>query len=285
MLQAARINAPRLHSRQSLRLGSSSSSYSSLSNHIGTRTRLSVQVQQPQYYYGCVSAARQAGLVAVGGARAGTGGAAEFKRWQSTQPAGQQQAPSSPPSYAAATSQARQQQQQQQQSELSTEKEREKAESTATSETKGEQESQAREKEKKFGGTPSSAGVSEKKASSLSSSPSSSSSSGSKSVSKKTQTQTRAQKIWAKVKHEALHYWHGTKLLGKEIKISARLQMKLLRGKSLTRREKRQVSAWHTLSRVEFCLRERLSDAPSPFFLWGNTDWSSSNVRPKTYYD
>lgn len=48
-------------------------------------------------------------------------------------------------------------------------------------------------------------------------------------------------RVWAKVKHEAHHYWSGTKLLGKEIRISYRLQMKLLRGKGLTRREKRQV--------------------------------------------
>lgn len=48
-------------------------------------------------------------------------------------------------------------------------------------------------------------------------------------------------RVWTKVKHEASHYWSGTKLLGKEIRISARLQWKLLRGKQLTRREKRQV--------------------------------------------
>lgn len=48
-------------------------------------------------------------------------------------------------------------------------------------------------------------------------------------------------RIWAKVKHEALHYWHGTKLLGKEIRLSAKYQVKLLRGKKLTRRERRQV--------------------------------------------
>lgn len=52
-----------------------------------------------------------------------------------------------------------------------------------------------------------------------------------------------ATRVWAKVKSEASHYWSGTKLLGKEIRISARLQWKLLKGKSLTRREKRQVSA------------------------------------------
>ncbi|EGG00307.1 uncharacterized protein MELLADRAFT_79269, partial [Melampsora larici-populina 98AG31] len=53
--------------------------------------------------------------------------------------------------------------------------------------------------------------------------------------------QTRMQKIWVKVKTEASHYWHGTKLLGKEIRLSAKYQMKLLRGKKLTRREKRQL--------------------------------------------
>ena len=48
-------------------------------------------------------------------------------------------------------------------------------------------------------------------------------------------------RIWSKVKHEAQHYWHGSKLLAKEIRISARLQMRLLRGKTLTRRERRQL--------------------------------------------
>jgi len=48
--------------------------------------------------------------------------------------------------------------------------------------------------------------------------------------------------MWASVKKEASHYWHGTKLLGKEIRISARIQGRLLAGKKLTRRERRQVS-------------------------------------------
>lgn len=52
---------------------------------------------------------------------------------------------------------------------------------------------------------------------------------------------TRLQRIWTTVKTEASHYWHGTKLLGKEIRISARLQGRLLAGKKLTRREHRQV--------------------------------------------
>ncbi|KAL5490386.1 YLH47 [Sanghuangporus weigelae] len=48
-------------------------------------------------------------------------------------------------------------------------------------------------------------------------------------------------RIWKKVKHEAAHYWNGSKLLVQEIRISARLQWKLLHGESLTRRERRQL--------------------------------------------
>ncbi|KAH0827023.1 LETM1-like protein-domain-containing protein [Lanmaoa asiatica] len=46
---------------------------------------------------------------------------------------------------------------------------------------------------------------------------------------------------WKKVKHEATHYWHGSKLLVSEVRISARLQWKILHGESLTRRERRQL--------------------------------------------
>lgn len=49
------------------------------------------------------------------------------------------------------------------------------------------------------------------------------------------------QRIWKNVKEEASHYWHGTKLLGKEIRLSAKYQLKLLNGKKLTRRERRQL--------------------------------------------
>lgn len=49
-------------------------------------------------------------------------------------------------------------------------------------------------------------------------------------------------RAWAKVKHEANHYWDGSKLLVSEVRISARLVRRLLNGKSLTRRERRQVS-------------------------------------------
>lgn len=49
-------------------------------------------------------------------------------------------------------------------------------------------------------------------------------------------------RIWKKVKEEAAHYWHGSKLLGKEVRISARLVRRLMMGYGLTRRERRQVS-------------------------------------------
>jgi LETM1 and EF-hand domain-containing protein 1 len=48
-------------------------------------------------------------------------------------------------------------------------------------------------------------------------------------------------RVWNKVKHEAQHYWQGSKLLAKEVRISARLQRKILQGETLTRRERRQV--------------------------------------------
>ncbi|KAK7689110.1 hypothetical protein QCA50_007801 [Cerrena zonata] len=48
-------------------------------------------------------------------------------------------------------------------------------------------------------------------------------------------------RIWKKVKHEAAHYWHGSKLLVSEVRISARLQWKILHGDQLTRRERRQL--------------------------------------------
>ncbi|KAK2466966.1 hypothetical protein APHAL10511_001224 [Amanita phalloides] len=48
-------------------------------------------------------------------------------------------------------------------------------------------------------------------------------------------------RVWKKVKHEAQHYWHGTKLLVSEVRISSKLQWKILQGESLTRRERRQL--------------------------------------------
>ena len=48
-------------------------------------------------------------------------------------------------------------------------------------------------------------------------------------------------RVWKKVKHEAQHYWHGSKLLVSEVRISSKLQWKILQGETLTRRERRQV--------------------------------------------
>ncbi|KAG0244270.1 LETM1-like protein-domain-containing protein [Mortierella sp. GBAus27b] len=47
--------------------------------------------------------------------------------------------------------------------------------------------------------------------------------------------------LWERFKAEMVHYWHGTKLLGKEIKISTKLAGRLLNGHKLTRREQRQL--------------------------------------------
>ncbi|KAG8935935.1 hypothetical protein FRC02_005410 [Tulasnella sp. 418] len=48
-------------------------------------------------------------------------------------------------------------------------------------------------------------------------------------------------RVWNKVKHEAEHYYHGSKLLVAEVRISSRLLLKLMRGGTLTRRENRQL--------------------------------------------
>ena len=48
--------------------------------------------------------------------------------------------------------------------------------------------------------------------------------------------------MWDKVKHEAKHYWESSKLLAHEVRISWKLQKKVLKGGTLTRREQRQVS-------------------------------------------
>ncbi|KAF8350756.1 LETM1-domain-containing protein [Amanita rubescens] len=48
-------------------------------------------------------------------------------------------------------------------------------------------------------------------------------------------------RVWKKVKHEAQHYWHGSKLLVSEVRISSKLQWKILQGEILTRRERRQL--------------------------------------------
>ncbi|KAF9365324.1 hypothetical protein BGX34_010450 [Mortierella sp. NVP85] len=40
--------------------------------------------------------------------------------------------------------------------------------------------------------------------------------------------------LWERFKNEMIHYWHGTKLLGKEIKISSKLAARLLNGNKRT---------------------------------------------------
>ena len=64
-----------------------------------------------------------------------------------------------------------------------------------------------------------------------------------------------ATRVWKKVKHEAQHYWHGSKLLAAEVRISARLQWKLLHGESLTRRERRQVCPYHPIPHINLSWR------------------------------
>jgi len=49
-------------------------------------------------------------------------------------------------------------------------------------------------------------------------------------------------RAWATVKKEAAHYWAGTRLLGQEIRITSKIQWKVLNGGTLTRRERRQVN-------------------------------------------
>lgn len=51
----------------------------------------------------------------------------------------------------------------------------------------------------------------------------------------------RLAKAWAWVKHEANHYWDGSKLLAAEVRVSSKLLRKVLNGARLTRRERRQV--------------------------------------------
>lgn len=48
--------------------------------------------------------------------------------------------------------------------------------------------------------------------------------------------------IWQRVKGEMLHYYHGFRLLGLDMKIAAKLAWRLMKGKELTRREHRLVN-------------------------------------------
>lgn len=62
-----------------------------------------------------------------------------------------------------------------------------------------------------------------------------------KEAEEKWKSQPLLKRAWIKVKEEAAHYWHGTKLLAKEVSISSRLLRRLMMGYGLTRREHRQL--------------------------------------------
>jgi LETM1 and EF-hand domain-containing protein 1 len=48
--------------------------------------------------------------------------------------------------------------------------------------------------------------------------------------------------LWQRFKHEMVHYWHGSKLLAKEVRITSRLFWKsTVKGQQLTRREHKQL--------------------------------------------
>ncbi|ORY02802.1 LETM1-domain-containing protein [Basidiobolus meristosporus CBS 931.73] len=47
--------------------------------------------------------------------------------------------------------------------------------------------------------------------------------------------------LMTRIKDELVHYWHGTKLLALEVKISTKLLLKMVTGFSLSRREQRQL--------------------------------------------
>jgi LETM1 and EF-hand domain-containing protein 1 len=71
-----------------------------------------------------------------------------------------------------------------------------------------------------------------------------------KAIAKKEETKKKLT-VWEKVKHEAAHYWDGTKLLGFEIKISSKLALKMAAGYELTRRERRQVCMHNSYGTAE----------------------------------
>jgi LETM1 and EF-hand domain-containing protein 1 len=60
----------------------------------------------------------------------------------------------------------------------------------------------------------------------------------------------RLAKTWAWIKHEANHYWDGSKLLAAEVRISSKLLRKVLNGARLTRRERRQVSVAYSSVKI-----------------------------------
>jgi len=72
--------------------------------------------------------------------------------------------------------------------------------------------------------------------------------SGEKNAVEKKEEEKEKKTLWQKVKHEAQHYWDGTKLLVVEVKISSKLALKMAAGYELTRREHRQVIEYLNLA-------------------------------------
>lgn len=54
--------------------------------------------------------------------------------------------------------------------------------------------------------------------------------------------------LWQTIKDEVIHYYNGFRLLYLNVKIAARLQWQVLNGKSLSRRERKQVSKYGMFS-------------------------------------
>lgn len=52
----------------------------------------------------------------------------------------------------------------------------------------------------------------------------------------------KKKKIWQKIKAELIHYYHGFRLLGLDMKVSAKLIWRVLQGNELSRREHRLAS-------------------------------------------
>ncbi|KAA3672381.1 LETM1 and EF-hand domain-containing protein 1, mitochondrial [Paragonimus westermani] len=59
-------------------------------------------------------------------------------------------------------------------------------------------------------------------------------------VSQSTDNETKLT-LWQRTKKEVLHYYHGFRLLGLEFKIASGICFRLLRGHTLTRRERKQL--------------------------------------------
>ena len=60
--------------------------------------------------------------------------------------------------------------------------------------------------------------------------------------------------LWERIKSEAIHFWHGCKLLWIDMKVAYGLCKRLLRGKKLSRREHKPVSEKNVLILLDWTL-------------------------------